>query len=160
MSGDVWDGRGGDEMMKKEAGDAAGLDSLLQWSLQTWLRGEEPSDRVWQRIQSSLNGGPVAFPERRRRPWRRVNPLAQMMGLAAMFIALVGVIINVNLTVTQPAGADSSWQSLSSSKPVTVSAEDALSSRIVFARQQQQLEVQRGLAPAGDPLLIHRHWSG
>ena len=51
------------------------LDELIRSSLQGFVPDEEPSDRVWERIQASLDGGPVAFPEgKQQRPLDQKPP--------------------------------------------------------------------------------------
>jgi len=130
------------------------FDRLIRWSLHDGVKNEEPPDRIWEKIQTSLNGGPLAYPEARRRA-SRTPFIVQAMSMAAMFLVLTGIIVNLNIS---PARQNQEWDALYSQTPIVMSAEDMPSGRLAFLNEREQRYMQRSLTPTADPILVHRRW--
>jgi hypothetical protein len=149
-----------DMRRQSDVEDDRELDQLIRWSLQAVACDEEPSDKVWQRIQAGLDGGPIAFPEDQpgtaRRPW--VSQLASVA--AAVFLAF-GVMLSVQMSSDQSSLMRKAFATPSNqSAPVVISNEDVQSGRLAFLAEREHIRMQRSLSPEADPLLVYRHWRG
>ena len=133
------------------------LEEIIRWSLKSHMRGEAPPDRVWQKIQASLDGGPLAFPDGRRRS-ARLPRVMQLMSVAAAFLLFAGVLLVLDTSSTMMPQPE--WRvtqtSLQPSAPVVLSRDDVQSSRLAYLARQEQLIVQRSLSPSQDPVLVYR----
>jgi len=154
MKRDAWN----DDSCQQQQDIDAEFDCLLRWSLNEWVQNAEPPDRVWLQIRAGLDGGPVAYPEKRRRASRLLT-IIPAVGTVAMFLALISAILNINLSMARQSQTGDSWRTLNSGTPVVMSQEDALSGRLTFHHQRELRYVQRSLNPTTDPLLVYRHWN-
>lgn len=144
------------EIGNRQIGTDTDIDRLIRWHLQDAVKDESPPDRVWEKIQASLDGGPVAHPARRRFPMH-LPFAAQAMTVATLFLVLTGVIVSLNIS---SSWRHSQWAAFSSQPPIVMTREDTLSGRLAFINEQEWQHVQRSLSPAEDPVLQHRRWGG
>jgi hypothetical protein len=146
-----------DELMRMEPDTETDrdLDQLIRWTLQADIGDETPSDRVWQRIQTSLDGGPLAFPEVRERKifW---PGLAQMASLAVALCLILGVVLTLEVYTSQSALHGQGYWVSGYASPVVISHEDVPSGRLAYMTEREQRYMQRSLSPERDPLLVNR----
>jgi len=136
------------------------LDRLIRWSLQDVAHDEEPSDAVWEKIQASLDGGPVAFPTERQKTSRR-SVVRQLVSVAAAVFLAFGVMLSFQISSGQSSLEEKSFATApEQSAPVVISDEDVQSGRLAFLAEREQLRVQRSLSPEADPLLVYRRGRG
>ena len=135
------------------------LDQLIRWSLRDEISDEMPPDRVWQHIQASLDGGLLAFPEKREEEggW---SFLPRLASVAVAFCLVFAVVLTMEVSFSAPGLEGQAYWMPAQAAPVVVSDEDVPSGRLAFIAEQEQRHLQRSLSPETDPLLVYRHWRG